>query len=116
MPTNHAFNNLNHALLKCRRTGCYGLMRPYTPAEERVYEAAKYYDVSRSMRTQRPNQFEATSYFRGIIGDRETLENVREALGAATVYDIMYVNLLYEPARSEALHYITQNMTFRFIS
>jgi len=110
------FRRIDYGICKCRRTGACGALRSLTISERRALEAAKYYDARYSMRHQRFVRPQVTGHVRGLVDDRETLENVREALGAHTVYDIMHANMLHEPARSEALNYITQHMTFRFIS
>jgi hypothetical protein len=96
------FEMVIHGVCKCRRTGCSRFLRPFTVSEQRVLEAAKRYDVRRSMcRTHiRPL---VTNHVRGLLDDRETLENLREALGVENVYDLMLMNLLYEPARTRLL-------------
>ena len=95
---------------KCRRTGSKSYLRPFTISEKRVLEAAECYD--RRMNMRRSKFVCSSNHVRGLIDDRETLENLREALGPETVYSIMYVNLLHEPARTHLLEHMRQGVKF----
>jgi hypothetical protein len=89
-------------LYKVGYVGTSYLQRPKKQIEQRVLWAAGVRDDCESMRgvgRQQATQNAANA----LINDRETLENLCEALGTDTVYDIMLLNLLYEPARSHAL-------------
>jgi len=86
-------------LHKARYVGNSYLKRPKKQTEKRLLWAAGVRDDCESIRgagRQQATQNAANA----LINDRETLENLCEALGTNTVYDIMLLNLLYEPARS----------------
>jgi len=87
---------------KARYVGNSYLQRPKKQTERRLLCAAGNRDDRESIPgvgRQQATQNAANA----LINDRETLENLCEALGTNTVYDIMLLNLLYEPARSHAL-------------
>ena len=76
--------------------------RPYKRTEERVLKATKRQDTRESMNKVIP-QRTVTNHAAALIDDRDTIENIREALGVRNTYKLMHINQLYEPARTYLL-------------
>jgi len=99
---------------KARRVGRSYLDRPKKHTERRLLDAAGVRDECESVpgATQQATRNAA----RALISDRETLENLCQALGTDSVYDIMLANLLHEPARTRALQAVIKDLKPNVIS
>jgi len=105
LETDDTIQEMMYAMCKSPRRRHRGSVRSYKETEKRVLEATKRQDARESTEKAYMQQT-VQSYARALIDDRETLENIREALGVTATYDLMLVNLLYEPARTHVLQQI----------
>lgn len=105
LETDDTIQEMMYAMCKGPRRRHRGLHRSYKETEKRVLEATRRQDARESTEKAYTQQT-VQNYARGLIDDRETLENIREALGVTATYDLMLVNLLYEPARTHVLQQV----------
>ena len=88
-----------------------GVVRPFKRTEQRVFQAARERD-RRESTSKSFLQKTIVNYVHALIDDRETLENIREALGVSKTYELMRMNYLYEPARTHLLQQaVIDNLT-----
>jgi len=100
---------------KARYVGDSYLQRPKKQTEKRLLWAAGVRDDCESVPGVATQQATSNAA-RALINDRETLENLCEALGTDSVYDIMLANLMHEPARTRALQAVIKDLTPHVIS
>ena len=112
--TAELIDELAAGMYKARCVGTSYLRRPKKHTERRLFEAAECRDDCESIpgATQQATRNAA----RALINDRETLENLCQALGTDSVYDVMLANLMHEPARTRALQAAIKNLTPKAIS
>jgi len=100
--TDDAIQEVMMAMCKMNHGQPCAAVRPYRKTEQRVLQAARERD-ERESADKAFVQKTIVNYVRALIDDRETLEDVRQALGVSKTYELTRMNRIYEPARTHVL-------------
>jgi hypothetical protein len=90
----NVMDEMMFGMCKLKRRKHIDYVRPHKKTEQRVLEAARERDERESTNKSFVQQT-IVGYVHALIDDRETLENIREALGVKNTYNLMRLNFLY---------------------